>query len=183
MTPCVPWLAAAAVIALGGCSSDSKPTVLPPLASRSATPSAVAALPSPLPAAARVHDAFGAAAFVHFYFAQVSKAYAAGDPHLVDGLADPLCGTCAAFRAAAAELAQRGEHIDGIALRLISAEATPAQGGYVVVDTYFDAPARSLVGRDAKVIKVLPADTRSHRATYIQATATGWVVRAIKKQP
>jgi hypothetical protein len=51
-------------------------------------------VPVVIPSAAQVHDAFGAAAFVRFYYAQLNRSWSLPDDQLLVALSDPACGTC-----------------------------------------------------------------------------------------
>lgn len=65
-------IATLAGVLVAGCSGGShKPATFPPL-TPTLSPSATA-LPVAVPSAARVHDAFGAAAFVRFYYAELNR--------------------------------------------------------------------------------------------------------------
>jgi hypothetical protein len=168
-------------LAVTGCSSSGdEPKSLPSLTAGS-TPSATP-VPVPVPGPARVHNAFGAAAFVRFYFDQVNGAFRAADPSFLAGLVDASCSSCANFVATAARFRAEGQRLEGTAIRVVSAEAPPEQNGYVAVDVFADAPARRIVRTDGSVVESLQADPRYHVTVFVKRTSRGWAVRAIREQ-
>jgi hypothetical protein len=122
----------------------------------------------------------GAAAFVRFFYEQVSKAYAQADGSNLIVLSDPGCGTCAQYRRAADSYGVKGQHIEGEAVRILSVEAPPIVNGFDLVSVVFDAPARSIVASDGRVIERLPRDPVVHKTVIVRAVAGGWVVRAVQ---
>jgi hypothetical protein len=159
---------------LAGCSGGDQPRALPTLTATS-PPSAVA-----VPVEARQPTPVGAAAFVRFYFAQVSRAFSDADVRALEGLSDPECGTCKNYVATAAKFRRDGQRVRGTAVRVLSAEAPPAENGFIAVDTYLDAPARQIVRPDGSVLTKLAADPRYHVTAYVKLVSGGWVVRAVK---
>ncbi len=160
-----------------GCStSEAGPRSLPTLTS-APTPTRS---PVVVPAEAKVHTAFGAVAFVRFYFAQVNRAFTEADPGALTGLSDPECGTCRNYAATASKFAVDGQRIRGMAVRVISAEGPPEENGYIAVDTHLDAPAREITRRDGALVEKLAADPRYHVTVYVKRVPDGWVVRAVK---
>jgi hypothetical protein len=135
----------------------------------------------PIPSAARVHNAFGAAAFVRFYYSQLNRAWALPDPHQLDGLNDAACKTCANYVAAAERFVLDQQRVRGISVRVVSAEAPPEQNGLVAVDVFFDEPARAIVTTDGDLVRRLPASTRLHWTVYVKPTPFGWRLRAALK--
>jgi hypothetical protein len=166
--------------AAAGCTStDAHPKSLPTLGSPTAIPSASLVL-VPLPAQAGT--AFGAAAFVRFYYGQVNAAFSSADPNLLAGLGDPECRTCTNFVATAAKFRTDGQRVRGSVVRVLSAEAPPAEGGSVAVDTFLDAPAREVVRVDGSVVKRHPPDPRYHVTVFLTRVADRWLVRAVKRE-
>jgi hypothetical protein len=158
------------------CSGSSTPTVLPTLSPTPSTSDSPVAVPSD----ATAHTAFGAARFVRFYYAQFNAALNAADVRPLLGLSDPQCGTCKRYLASVNDLIREGQRLQGVAIRILSAEAPPAQNGYVGVDVFLDAPARALVDSTGKVVKRLPASARAHKTVYVKQVEDGWVIRAVQ---
>ena len=168
----------AALAVSSACTGGSgKPQVLPSL---TATPSATPA-PVVVPSAAKAHTPAGAAEFVKFYYAQLNAAYQAGDPVALVGLADPACSTCNAFNQAVENLHLSGQHLDGSAVRVLSAEAPPEQNGMVAVSVQADAPPRSLIARDGSIVQRGKADPPYHLTVFVRHVVGGWVIRAVKR--
>ena len=160
------------------CSGGSDtPRALPTLTA-TATPSAT---PVVVPSAAKAHTPFGAAAFVRFYYAQVNEAYGTANPDLLDGLSDSGCSTCAAFSRAIADMQGKRQHLEGLAVRVLSAEAPPEQNGIVAVDVFADAPARTLVDSTGAVLQRGQADPKYHVTVFLKRVTQGWVVRAVQR--
>jgi hypothetical protein len=158
------------------CSGGSTPQILPSL---SPTPSASATRVA-IPAAATVHDAFGAAAFVRFYYEQLNLAFRSADAGPLGKLSDPQCGTCASYVQATFDLKDKGQRIDGDSIAIVSAEAPPEQNGFVAVDVFLFAPARRVVDSSGKVLKQLPQGAQSHKTIFVKHVAAGWLLRAVK---
>ncbi|MFN2538542.1 MAG: DUF6318 family protein [Mycobacteriales bacterium] len=169
--------ALAGLVLLTACSGGSEPQVLPSL---TPTPSA-SVVPVVVPPAARVHDAFGAAAFVRFYYAQFNAALHEADASRLTGLSDPECGTCQRYIASVNDLAHDGQKLQGIAVRVLSAEAPPEVNGFIAVDVFMDAPARVLVDSSGEIVRRLPASPRAHKTVTVKRVAAGWVLRAVKE--
>jgi hypothetical protein len=166
-------------LAVTGCSSSGdEPKSLPSLTAGS-TPSATP-VPVPVPGPARVHNAFGAAAFVRFYYQQLNAAYDTPDPSLLRPLSDPECGTCKSYMQAASQFKSDGERVQGVSVRVVSAEAPPEVNGFVAVDAFFDAPTRQVVDTSGKVVRSLPAEPRYHRTVFVKRVPEGWLLRAVK---
>jgi hypothetical protein len=168
--------ALAGLALLTACSGSSNPRVLPTL---TPTPSASSA-PVVIPSAAAAHNAFGAAAFVRFYYEQFNAALNQADVRLLTGLSDPECATCKRYLASVSDLVRAGQRLQGVAIRVLSAEAPPMQNGYVAVDVFVDAPARSLIDSAGKVVKRLPASRRAHKTVFVKQVNPGWLVRAVQ---
>ncbi len=163
-----------------GCSSGpDKPATLPPL-TPTPTPSATA-VPADVPSPARVHDAFGAAAFVRFYYAQLNRAWSLPNDQLLVPLSDPECGTCKTYREAATTLMTASQRIRGDSIRIISAEAPPEENGVIAVDVIFDQLQRDVVNKADDVLQALPPDTGIHETVFVRRVPSGWVVRAVKE--
>ena len=172
-------LATLAGVLVTGCSGGSdKPTTLPPI-TPTPKPSATAA-PVVVPSAARVHDAFGAAAFVRFYYAQLNRAWSLPDGQLLAPLSDPECGTCKSYVETAQELTKNGQRLEGNSVNVTAVEAPPEENGIVAVDLFFDQPARSIVSTTGAVIKVFPLQKAFHKTVYVEKVPQGWLVRAVK---
>jgi hypothetical protein len=136
-----------------------------------------------IPSAATVHNAFGAAAFVRFYYAQLNAALRAASADPLTDLSDPECGTCKRYLASIGELADQRQHVKGTSVRVLSAEAPPEQNGYVAVDVFMDAPARTVVDANDQLVRAIPATARAHKTVFVRRIATGWTVRAVKDVP
>lgn len=168
-----------AVLALtAACTGGSaKPRTLPSITpTTSASPTPVA-----IPSEATVHNAFGAAAFVRFYYAQLNAAWSMPDPGQLGGLSDPACQTCTNYVKAAQRFLQMGQHIRGNSVAVVSAEAPPEQNGLVAVDVVFDEPARAIVDAAGKIVKSFPETKRLHWTVYVKRQSAGWVLRAAVK--
>lgn len=170
-------LIAAIALASACTGSSGKPQVLPSI---TATPSATAT-PVVVPSAATVHDSFGAAAFVRFYYAQLNEAWGNGDPDALAGLSSSECGTCANYVKAAEKFRDDKQHVQGASVHIVSAEAPPEQNGIVAVDVFFDEPARSIVDAAGKTVRSFAKSGTLHWTMYVQRTAAGWVLRAAVK--
>jgi hypothetical protein len=167
----------ACVVLVAACSGNAKPQVLPTLQS---TPTATVA-PVAIPSAATVHNAFGAAAFVRFYYGQLNLAWSGPDPTRLTALSDPACGTCRNYIQAAKDFASRQQRIRGTSVRVLTAEAPPMQNGLVAVDLTFDEPARAIVDQEGRVVRELRASPAYHWTIYVKSVALGWRVRAAVK--
>lgn len=169
-------LLSALALASACTGSTGKPQVLPSLtATQSPT-----ATPVVVPSAATVHDSFGAAAFVRFYYAQLNRAYSTADAAPLAGLADPACGTCRSYSEAMSDLRRKGQRIEGDSIRIVSAEAPPEANGYVAVDLFFVVPARKVVSTSGQVLESLPQSRQLHKTVYVMHVTSGWLVRAVK---
>lgn len=167
---------------LAGCSggSDSNPSTLPTLASPTATaaPSAVAL---DVPPRAKVHTRVGAAEFVRFFFTELDKAYQAGKPFPLDGLADPQCDSCKNFAGYADEIAGKHQHFQNPTFVSITSEAPPIENGYVYVDFSALTPTRVLLDASGKVVERYPqSHARIHLTVAAMLTPDGWILRAMK---
>lgn len=170
-----------AALAVGGCagSSGEKPSTLPTLATPTVTVAPTAA-PLVVPAAAREHTRVGAAAFVRFFFTELDKAYQAGVPFPLDGLADPLCETCQAFAGYADDLATQHRRIQSPTFVGITSEAPPVENGYVYVDFSAQTPTRVLLSSSNAVVDRFPQSQRIHMTVAVRQVPGGWVLRALK---
>lgn len=149
--------AAAAVCAsllLVGCSADADdPEPLPPV--ESASPSAVAL---PLPSEAAAEDAFGASAFVRYFFAQVNSSYSSLDAAPVRALSASDCNSCKNIIDDIERLESSGLSVAGNRFTLDYAEAPPPDGdGSVIVDFRFDSDPYVERSRDGQVSRNNPA--------------------------
>jgi hypothetical protein len=158
-----------------GCSDDKKPQTLPSL---TPTPTATTA-PVVIPSAATVHDAYGAAAFVRFYFAQLNVAFSTADPTAFDGLVEPSCSTCKTYRASAEQLRAMHQRIMGDSIRVVTAEAPPEQDGRIAVDVMLSSPPRKVLAADGSVLKNLPQGKTTHRTVIVQRVTAGWRILGI----
>jgi len=159
------------------CSGGSdSPRALPTLTATT-TPSAS---PVVVPSAAKAHTPFGAAAFVRFYYGQLNLALQQADQGPLVGLSDAACGTCERYLASVTDLRRENRHLQGEAIRVISAEAPPEQNGYVAVDVFLDAPARAYVDVSGRVVKQLPAEAAAHKTVFVKRVPLGWTVRAVQ---
>lgn len=137
-------LAAAALVALAGCSDDepaSEPTNEPSAsttASPSPTPTAVA--PTLPPDAARP-DATGAEAFTRYWFDLVSHAYASGDAGGLRALSDPECATCLAIADEIDAQYQSGGRFTGGAVSVVAAVPAAAANEVTVVSSAYNQTA------------------------------------------
>jgi hypothetical protein len=138
---------------LAACSggSSSKPGTLPSLNTPTATVAPTSAAVT-VPPAAQAHTRVGAAEFVRFFFTELDKAYQAGTPFPLDGLADPACETCRLFASTASDNAARSERFASPTFVEITSEAPPIEKGYVYVDFSAKTPTRVLLDSAGNIV-------------------------------
>ncbi len=168
---------------LTGCSggSGSKPSTLPTLASPTATvaPTAVAV---DVPPAAKVHTRVGAAEFVRFFFTELDKAYQAGTPFPLDGLADPLCTSCTNFAGVADDLAKKRQHLQGPSFLAITAESPPVENGFVYVDFSARLTPRVVLDMSNRQQATFPNSGRLHLTVVVKQMPAGWTIREMRNE-
>lgn len=162
-------------------SSEGKPSTLPTLVSPTATV-APTAVPIVVPADARAHTQFGAAAFVRLFFTELDKAYQAGRPFSLDGLAEPNCKTCRDFSNVAQEMSDAGQRFADPTYTDITSEAPPIENGRTEVQVSFLAPKRRQLDANGNVIKVSPDMGRLVIIVAVLEHSDGWRIRATQFQ-
>jgi len=182
-------------LALFGCSSSAAkpaPRAAPtpgissspslralPRPSSSLSPSGAAA-PRAVPTQARKGDAFGAAAFVHFFFESLNRAYQSASPNFVSELSDPACRTCANYVRSVADLRAAKHRVLGNLFVVISAEAAPPAEGVDLVDSFVALPSTTEIYVAGQVIHVSKADPKHHYNVVLLRRGNDWKVRALQ---
>lgn len=186
MTPRALWLAVAAVIAMTGCSSTSKPTVVPPLPSESVSPTAtgvpavVSAEPL-VPIAARAATPAAASAFVKYWFGHLDGLFRLGHRFDLQALSGSGCNSCRNFGATVDAFAKLDHHIAGPSFTNLLA-ATPAlRGGVAYVGFTADLPARREVTATGKVVHAYPAGPRLRLVVVLERRGEGWRIRGMRQ--
>lgn len=138
-------LAAAATIAVAGCTGDARPVVTSsatsPAPSSSSTsgstttsgtstaPSTTTAGTSPaidadVPEAAKSQTVSGAEAFTTYFIHLINRAMNSADPDLIPRLALPSCTSCASYNKTVQQMHDDGQHMQGGFLTLSSVTAS-----------------------------------------------------------
>ena len=172
-------------LVLSGCSGSTsdQPKVLPPVVTPSASPSVaptVSAGPVVVPSAAAAATPQGAAAFVRFFIDEVSASFAHADSSRVKRLSEASCDTCRSYEKAADELHRDGQRVLPASLRVLSAEAPPAENGYVFVDLIAEQPKRELVDSANRVVESLASIPRVHLTVVLHRVSQSWLVRGVQ---
>ena len=95
----------------------------------------------------------GAEDFVRFVMAQVSKAYATGDPSLIRPLVDvTTCPDCSRWITATAEMKQKSQHYEGEFVDIQSLRSLTVKDDAVGVITQLLAPAGRTVDSRGRVV-------------------------------
>ena len=170
-------LTLAALALTTACSGSSKPQVLPSL-TRPPTPTVT---PVAVPSEARVHNAFGAAAFVRFYFSTLDSAYQAGVAFPRD-LSTADCNSCANFARVASELTRQRHHFVGPSFTGLDAEASPVAQGQTFVTVSCELPSRREVDASGRLVKTYPAEGHLVLTVLVKITRQGWAVRAMRTE-
>jgi hypothetical protein len=166
----------AALALASACSGGSDtPRALPSLTS-SATPSATAVA---VPSAAKAATPQGLDQFVRFYFGEVNRAFATGDPSLIRALRSPACESCENY----AKSLSDGNHIAGDTFTQIDVAAPPLQPSETIVEVTGRVPARDVVDATGRVVKHLPATGPFHLQVNVLRQAGSWLVRGIRTAP
>ena len=169
--------------ALAGCSggSSSTPGTLPTLASPTATVAPTAVVLT-VPPAATAHTRVGAAEFVRFFFTELDKAYQAGTPFPLDGLADPLCTSCKNFASVADDLAKKQQHLKDPSFLAITAESPPVEDGFVYVDFSARLTDRVVLDASNKQQATFPNSGRLHMTVAVKQAPDGWTIREMRNE-
>ena len=170
-------LAASLALLATGCSESDDPQVLPTLTA-TASPTSMS---SSVPSAARQMTAAGAAAFARFFYDEVNRAYAIADAGPIRALSDSECSTCSNFAGAVQSLADKQQHLQGLAVRVLTAEAPPEQDGLVAVSVTADAPPRQVLAADGSVVDRGVAEPPYRLTVFVKRSADGWRIRAVQR--
>ena len=101
----------------------------------------------------------GAEDFVRFVMAQVSKAYATGDPSLIRPLVDvTTCPDCSRWISATAEMKQKSQHYEGVFVTMQSVHSLTVQGDAAGVITQVVAPAGKTVDSQGRTVHARSAE-------------------------
>ena len=123
-------------------------TTTPSSGPRSTTPTVVSDLAVRFPKTQQ-----GAEDFVRFVMAQVSKAYATGDPSLIRPLVDvTTCPDCSRWISATAEMKQKSQHYEGEFVDIQSLRSLTVKDDAVGVITQLLAPAGRTVDSRGRVV-------------------------------
>ena len=118
----------------------------------------------------------GAEDFVRFVMAQVSKAYATGDPSLIRPLVDvTTCPDCSRWISATAAMKQNSQHYEGEFVTMQSVHSLTVQGDAAGVITQVVAPAGKTVDSQGRTVHARSAEARSGR-TSSSSSGEHWFV-------
>ena len=195
----------AVVLALTGCDGDaaSQPTTPARSTSASGGSNVAGASPSmpsgsssasssrsptakstvPVPAAARVNTAAGAAAFVRFYLRLVNEAWSTADPDLLRPHVEKGCKTCQNQIATAIDLHRTGQRYADNAGAIGPAVIAPESSRrHVIVELLYDQLAADILDRSGHVVDHIPAMKSQSQVAVTWGTAA-WKVSEIKLVP
>ena len=101
----------------------------------------------------------GAEDFVRFVMAQVSKAYATGDPSVIRPLVDvTTCPDCSRWISATVEMKQNSRHYEGVFVTMQSVHSLTVQGDSAGVITQVVAPAGKTVDSQGRTVHARSAE-------------------------
>ena len=161
--------------ACGG-SSESGPRVLP---SVSVSPSASASA-SAVPTGINAPTAQGAADFVRFFYAEITRAFAERDPSIVSALSLPSCKTCKLYIDSIASIRAKNQRVEGGGFRITFAVAPGDAGATATVDVGFDFGAARIVDAGGRVVRSDPAQPRQEDQVALHRVGDVWRVATIK---
>ena len=135
-------------LAISPSSAASTGTATPSSGPRSSTTTVLSDLAVRFPKTQQ-----GAEDFVRFVMAQVSKAYATGDPSLIRPLVDvTTCPDCSRWITATAEMKQKSQHYEGEFVDIQSLRSLTVKDDAVGVITQLLAPAGRTVDSRGRVV-------------------------------
>ena len=129
---------------LAAVTAEARPTPTSPTSSTDVSPDLAVRFPK---------TQQGAEDFVRFVMAQVSKAYATGDPSLIRPLVDvTTCPDCSRWISATAEMKQKSQHYEGEFVDIQSLRSLTIKDDAVGVITQLLAPAGRTVDSRGRVV-------------------------------
>ena len=141
-------------LAISPSSAVSTGTTTPSSGPRSSTPIVLSDLAVRFPKTQQ-----GAEDFVRFVMAQVSKAYATGDPSLIRPLVDvTTCPDCSRWISATAAMKQKSQHYEGEFVTMQSVHSLTVQGDAAGVITQVVAPAGKTVDSQGRTVHARSAE-------------------------
>ena len=175
----VAGVAVLGMLALAGCSSSSAdtPQALPSL-SASPSPSAV---PSAVPTGKDAPTPEGAAAFVRFFYSEISRGFAERDPSIVSRLSAPTCKTCKLYVDSIAEIRDKNQRSEGGDFTITFAVAPADAGASPRVDVGWDFAAAVLYDASGKVIERDPPMKGVEEEVQLMRVGQSWRVATVKR--
>jgi len=166
------------VVALAGCSSSSaEPQVLPSL---SAAPSR-SAVPSASPTGKDAPTPEGAAAFVRFFYAEISRGFAERDPSIVSALSAPTCKTCKLYIDSIAEIRDKNQRLKGGGFKILFAVAPSGSVGTARVDVQYDFARAEFVDASGKVVQTTPTTKGVEEELELIRVGGSWRIATVKQ--
>jgi len=175
----VAGVAVLGMLALAGCSSSSAdtPQALPSL-SASPSPSAV---PSTVPTGKDAATPEGAAAFVRFFYSEISRGFAERDPSIVSRLSAPTCKTCKLYVDSIAEIRDKNERLRGGGFKILYAVAPNDTAPTARVDVQYDFARADFVDAAGKVIQTTPAMKGVEEELALIRSGPSWRIATVKQ--
>jgi hypothetical protein len=157
--------------ALVGCGESEEPTAALPRV----TAVAIAA-----PDRARADTPSGAAAFVRFFYAQVTSAYATGQSTALRELSLPSCRVCLRYADSVDDMRAQRQRATPVrfVFRFVESPADD-DAATARVDVQFDAPASSRYAADGALVFAEQAMFRIGRTVTLRRVGRGWKVASI----
>ena len=158
-------------LAISPSSAASTGTATPSSGPRSSTTTVLSDLAVRFPKTQQ-----GAEDFVRFVMAQVSKAYATGDPSLIRPLVDvTTCPDCSRWISATVEMKQNSRHYEGVFVTMQSVHSLTVQGDAAGVITQVVAPAGKTVDSQGRTVHARSAEG-PFRTDFFLQFRDHWVV-------
>ena len=163
---------------LVGCSSETAPRTLPPVASQPAQASPTPR--APIPAEAQLKTPQAASAFARYFLQSVDGAFESADPSLIRRLAMPGCGGCASLAETVDKLARDGQRQVGGRYE----DVQPVTPGFPGTDAFVDLTYRrgpsTIVDSDNKVLRKTPAVNQTQAQLRLVYGDSGWKVQGYR---
>ncbi len=147
----------------------SSPVPTSGTAAPSTGPATTAPTPPPFPPEASAETAEGAVAFVEWWFAELSYAYATGDTARLRAYSSEECATCSNLIQEIDDIYTSGAEVQGREVSLTSLSArNRSEVGYIV-DYFVDSTPAFSVASDGSTISSLPPDVELPARSIVQS--------------
>jgi hypothetical protein len=157
------------LVALLVACAEQAPTSLPPV---TAAPVASAVVP----VAAEAETSQGAAAFVRFWYAEITRAWALRDASIVERLCAPSSETCERYIASMQGTRARGERLDPVTFELTLVEAQALTGKTARVSVIYDHPVTRRFDSAGRQLSVSKARRGVQETREVVRSGRSWLV-------